>query len=383
MLAKHARAAALVFFMLPLVWTANARATEGPANVTTGKPVVEVAFVLDTTGSMGPLIEGAKRKIWSIATAIVDANPGAEIRMGLVAYRDVGDEYVTKTFNLTTDIQDLYANLLEFKARDGGDWPESVNEALHVGVTKLSWTQGSEICRIMFLVGDAPPHMDYAQDVKYPEVMRMARERGILVNAVQAGGARDTERVWREIAQMGNGRYIPIPQDGGHLVIIETPFDREIIELQGEINGTVIPYGPRRQRSDVENKTKQAAAAPASVATEMAGYMSRNAAKSGGEAITGNGDLVADIAAGRQKLASVKDDELPDTVRSLSATERQNLIDKQQAARKALNERMAKLVKQRDAHALEQAKKAPKPAADSFDRTVAETLKAQVKAKAF
>jgi hypothetical protein len=33
------------------------------------KPVIEVVFVLDTTGSMGPLIEGAKRKIWSIATA--------------------------------------------------------------------------------------------------------------------------------------------------------------------------------------------------------------------------------------------------------------------------------------------------------------------------
>ena len=101
------------------------------------KPTVEVAFVLDTTGSMGGLIEGAKRKIWSIATAIVDANPTAEIRMGLVAYRDIGDEYVTKTFNLTTDIQDLYANLLELKARGGGDWPESVNEALDVAVNKL------------------------------------------------------------------------------------------------------------------------------------------------------------------------------------------------------------------------------------------------------
>ena len=383
MLAKHARATALAFFMLPFVWIATARANEGTANAATGKPVVEVVFVLDTTGSMGPLIEGAKRKIWSIATAVVDANPGAEIRMGLVAYRDIGDDYVTKTFNLTTDIQDLYANLLEFKARGGGDWPESVNEALHVGVTKLSWTQGPEICRIMFLVGDAPPHMDYAQDVKYPEVMRMARERGIIVNAVQAGGARDTERVWREIAQMGDGRYIPIPQDGGHLVIIETPYDREIIELQGEINGTVIPYGPRRQRSDVENKTRQVAAAPASVATEMAGYMARNAAKSGGEAITGKGDLVADIAAGRQKLSSVKDDELPDAVRGMTATERQAFIDKQQGTRKALNERMAKLVKQRDTYAAEQASKAPKPAADSFDRMVAETLKTQVKPKTY
>jgi len=87
------------------------------ASISPAKPIVEVGFVLDTTGSMGPLIEGAKRKIWSIATSIVDTNPDAEIRMGLVAYRDIGDEYVTKVFPLTTDIQDLYANLLELRAR--------------------------------------------------------------------------------------------------------------------------------------------------------------------------------------------------------------------------------------------------------------------------
>ena len=81
------------------------------------KTTVEVAFVLDTTGSMGGLIEGAKRKIWSIASAIVDSNPDAEVRIGLVAYRDIGDDYVTKKFDLTADIQDLYANLLELKAR--------------------------------------------------------------------------------------------------------------------------------------------------------------------------------------------------------------------------------------------------------------------------
>jgi len=369
-----ARAAALAFFVLPLLWSAQAAAT-----TVTGKPVVEVAFVLDTTGSMGPLIEGAKRKIWSIATAIVDANPDAEIRMGLVAYRDIGDEYVTKKFELTKDIQDLYANLLELRARGGGDWPESVNEALEVAVTKLSWTQGAEICRIMFLVGDAPPHMDYAQDTKYPEVLRMARDRGIIVNAVQAGGARDTERVWRDIAQMGHGRYIPIPQDGGHLVVIETPYDHDIIELQDEINGTVIPYGPRRQRSDVEHKTKQAAAAPASVATDMAGYLSRNAARTSGEVITGNGDLVADLKAGRQKLSAVKDDDLPDALRGMSAAERRAFIDRQMAKRPSLNERMAALVKQRDSYVREQAKKAPAPAANSFDRAVADALSVQIK----
>jgi hypothetical protein len=379
MFAKLVRALAPVCLVAVLA-TPSLASPEAPEfGAKTSKPIVEVAFVLDTTGSMGPLIEGAKRKIWSIATAIVDANPTAEIRMGLVAYRDIGDEYVTKTFNLTTDIQDLYANLLELKARGGGDWPESVNEALEVSVTKLSWTQGGDICRIMFLVGDAPPHMDYAQDKKYPEVIRMANDRGITVNAVQAGGARDTERVWREIAQRGNGRYIPIPQDGGHLVIIETPWDTEIIELQGRINGTVIPYGPRAQRSSVEQKTKQITAAPAPVATEMAGYLSKRGAAQYGEAVTGRGDLVADVSAGRPKLDAVKDEDLPDTLRAMKPAERQAAIDKNLAERKDLNARLSALVKKRDAYALEQRKNAPAKTADSFDRAVAETLKAQIK----
>jgi hypothetical protein len=342
------------------------------------KPIVEVAFILDTTGSMGPLIEGAKRKIWSIATEIIDTNPKAEIRMGLVAYRDIGDEYVTKKFDLTTDIQDLYANLLELKARGGGDWPESVNEALEVGVTKLAWTQGPGIDRIMFLVGDAPPHMDYKQDTKYPEVIRMARDRGIVVNAVQAGGARDTERVWREIAQRGDGAYIPIPQDGGQVLVIETPWDIEIIELQSRINGTVIPYGPRAQRDSVHQKTSQLAAAPRATAPEMASYLNKSGGRSG-EAVTGRGDLVADVVSGRQKLDSVKDDDLPDNLRALKPAQRQAEIDKSMATRKALTDRMTELVKKRDAYVLAQRKSAPAKPADSFDRAVAETLKAQIK----
>jgi len=347
------------------------------------KPVVEVAFVLDTTGSMASLIEGAKRKIWSIATTIIDENPGAEIRMGLVAYRDIGDEYVTRRVELTTDIQDLYARLLELRARGGGDWPESVNEALHEGVTKLVWTQGPDVSRIVFLVGDAPPHMDYAQDVKYPDALKIARERDIVVNAVQAGEARDTMRVWREIAQMGNGVYIPIPQDGGKVVVIETPYDIEIIELQERLNGTVLPYGPRYKRSSVEQKTRQASAAPAPMAADMAGYLNKRArqAPSGSaEAITGDGDLVADVSAGRQQLATVKDDELPDAIRALKPEERQEAITKRMNERGMVNERMTALVKQRDAFIAEQQKKRqPAKAADSFDQAVQSTLRTQIK----
>jgi hypothetical protein len=343
------------------------------------RPTVEVAFVLDTTGSMGGLIEGAKRKIWSIATAIVDANPGAEIRMGLVAYRDIGDDYVTRKIELTTDIQDLYASLLELKARGGGDWPESVNEALDVAVNKLTWTSGGDTRRIVFLVGDAPPHMDYAQDTKYPITLSVAKQKDIIVNAVLAGNAIDTERVWRDIAQHGNGRFIPIPQDGGQVVIIETPYDEDIIILQREINGTVIPYGPRAMQRHTEDQTLQlsrmAAAAPAQ-ASEMASYINKRA-KSTAEAVTG-GDLVADVSNGRNSVSAIKEEELPDNLRAMKPQARLDEVNKQMNQRKLLNEKLAALVAKRDNYVAEQRAKAP-PKASSFDRVVEDTLKAQIK----
>ncbi|CAN5452449.1 hypothetical protein BH11PSE4_BH11PSE4_39760 [soil metagenome] len=366
-----ARAFALALSALPL--TAALSAAHA-------RPTVEVAFVLDTTGSMGGLIEGAKRKIWSIATAILDSNPDAEIRMGLVAYRDIGDDYVTKTFELTADIQDLYANLLEVRARGGGDWPESVNEALDVAVNKMHWTDNKDTYRIVFLVGDAPPHMDYAQDTKYSTTLAVARQKDIIVNAVLAGSARDTERVWRDIAQRGDGRFIPIPQDGGQVVVIETPYDREIIILQNEINRTVIPYGPAPMQKRTEDQTRQlskvAAAAP-SQASDMASYINKRA-RATSEAVTGGGDLVSDVAAGRQKLDDVKDDELPNDLRRLAPEQRAAELATQIATRKALNAKLAASVQKRDGFVAAQRDKAP-PKTSSFDREVEATLRAQLK----
>ncbi len=340
------------------------------------KPVVEVAFVLDTTGSMSGLIENAKRKIWSIATSIVDANPDAEVRMALVAYRDIGDEYVTKKFDLTTDIQGLYGELLKFRAQGGGDWPESVNEALDVAVTKLNWSQEKHVRRIVFLVGDAPPHMDYAQDRKYPEVLKDAKARGIIVNAVQAGPARDTERFWREIAQLGEGKYIPIPQDGGVALIIETPYDRQILELQIRLNRTVLPYGKRAQQMDIRNRLENVAAAPSATATDIAVY--QNKVRRG--VVSTDGDLVADTAAGRVKLESVPEAELPESLQKLAPAARKAEIEKQSAERKALDAELSELVKKRDDYAAAERKKQPQNAKkDSFDQVVEDTLRMQIK----
>ena len=336
--------------------------------------------MLDTTGSMGPLIEGAKRKIWSIATSIVDTNPDAEIRMGLVAYRDIGDEYVTKVFPLTTDIQDLYANLLELRARGGGDWPESVNEALHVGVTKLTWTQGDEVRRIMFLVGDAPPHMDYAQDIKYPEVMkhraraRHHRQRGAGRRRARhrAGVARDRADGPRPLHPDPAGRR----PDRDHRDAVRHR-DPGIAGPHQRHSHSVRPAPSALGRAQEDRAVRRSAAIGRLRDGRL--YGKRSAGLASAEAVTGAGDLVADVTAGRQKLGAVKDDDLPDALRPMSPAQRQAEIDKQMTERKSLNARMSELVKKRDAHVVEQRKKEPKKPGNSFDRVVEETLKAQIR----
>lgn len=145
---------------------------------------VQVTFVLDTTGLMMDLIEGAKQKIWSIANSILDVNPNAEISMALIGYRDRGDEYVLRQHHMTRDVQGIYSDLRRFTADGGGDTPELVNEALEAAVRGQDWAEGDDIRRIIFLVGDAPPHMDYQDGPRYSEVVAEARDKGIIVNTI-------------------------------------------------------------------------------------------------------------------------------------------------------------------------------------------------------
>src|SRR6266516_1474312 len=121
--------------VLGLAWPAGAadkKEEKKPAK----QPQVEVVFCLDTTGSMGGLINAAKQKIWSICNQIAAGKPTPRLKVRLVAYRDRCDEYITKVFDLTEVLDAVHTNLMGFVAAGGGDFPESVNQALNESVTR-------------------------------------------------------------------------------------------------------------------------------------------------------------------------------------------------------------------------------------------------------
>jgi hypothetical protein len=367
-----------------LAGTAAAAAPGLPA-APAARPRVEVAFVLDSTGSMGGLIEGAKQKIWSIANAIIaprpdGSHPAAErsapqVRIGLIAYRDRGDEYVTRFHDLTEDIDAVFANLQSFQAEGGGDDEESVNQALYEAVHRLGWSADPQVLKIVFLVGDYPPHMDYRGEVRYPETCREAAARGLIVNTVQCGDVPETTRAWMEIARLAEGSYVALEQSG-NMQAVATPYDEEIARLSGEVGRTVVAWGARERRDEAEAKSRAAAKAPAAVAADRAAF---NLA-TGGKAIQGSGDLVEDLLSGEADLAKIKKEELPPLMRGMSLEEQKAYLSGQQAAREKLNLRLSELAALRAAY-LRQEQQRLAGAGDSFDRKVAEIVGAQLERK--
>src|SRR5882724_4993281 len=126
-------------------------AESAPVPAPVEKPKVEVVFCLDTTGSMGGLIDAAKQKIWAICNQVAGGKPTPQLKVGLVAFRDRGDDYVTKVFDLTEDLDAIHTHLMGFKAAGGGDFPESVNQALHEAVAKVNWSKNKKTLKIIFL----------------------------------------------------------------------------------------------------------------------------------------------------------------------------------------------------------------------------------------
>ncbi len=353
-----------------------------PINTTlpVNRPVIDVVFVLDTTGSMSGLIDAAKEKIWSIASSMASAQPTPIIRMGLVGYRDRGDEYVTRVVDLSSDIDTMYATLMQFAANGGGDGPESVNQALHEAVASMSWSQEGNAYKVIFLVGDAPPHMDYPDDVKYPQTLALAADKGIVVNTIQCGNAVDAKQPWQQIASIGHGSYFNVDQ-AGSAVAIATPFDADLARLSAALDETRLYYGTKEEKARTQAKvdatdTLHAFASPASQARRAA----FNASAAGEINAIGENELVSDVASGRVDLAKVEADKLPEPLQAMSVEDRKKVVGESAAKRNELQQQIKALADQRDHYAAAQIA-ASGGAKDSLDDKIYGAVREQAEKK--
>jgi len=320
-----------------------------PTATTTQRPKVEVVFVLDTTGSMGGLIQAAKEKIWSIASNMASAQPAPEIRMGLIAYRDRGDNYVTKVIDLSSDLDSVYAALMDFQADGGGDGPESVNLALREAVEKIHWSQDGQVYKTVFLVGDAPPHA-YPDEMQTAQILQNALQRGIVVNTVQCGQWQETQQTWQQIAGLGKGEYFQVDQ-AGSAVAIATPYDKKLAELSEKLDKTRLYYGSEEEKAKKRSKLAATDKLHSEASVESrARRAAFNISASGKKNLIGENELVDDVASGRVDLDNIEQENLPAAMKPLSREQQAAVIKETADERKDLQKQIADLAEQRDSY---------------------------------
>ena len=315
----------------------------------TAKPKIDVVFVLDTTGSMSDLIQTAKEKIWSIATTMASAQQAPEIRIGLVAYRDRGDAYVTRVVDLSADLDSVYATLMDFQANGGGDGPESVNKALYDAVHTMSWSQQDQAYQVIFLVGDAPPHMDY-NEVRYPEIVASALDKGIVINTIQCGEMPMTVGPWTQIAGLSHGEFFQVEQAGG-AVAFNTPFDEKIAELSAQLDDTRLYFGTEEEKEKMQGKVAATDKIHAGLSLASRARRAEFNASEGGRAnLLGENELVAAVADGTVALDELDQDSLPEPLKAMAPAAQEAFVAELSEKREDLQRQIRALSEDRSGY---------------------------------
>ena len=196
---------------------------------------MDIVFAVDATGSMGDEIRYLQAELYDVIEKIKRGNPGLNLNMGSVFYRDKEDAYLTVQQDLTSDINKVMDFMKAQSADGGGDEPEGVDAAMEVAIGKFKWREDAR-ARVMFLVLDASPHHDKETMEKLNKYTIMAAEKGIrIVPIVCSGIDKASEYLMRSMALATNGNYIFLTDHSGigdkHIAPSTDKFDVETLNI--------------------------------------------------------------------------------------------------------------------------------------------------------
>ncbi len=160
---------------------------------------IDLAFVLDTTGSMSEEIDAVKHTIRTVADKLSTAQ--TDVRIGLVEYKDRSDSVVTRTYPFSSNLRSFAHKIDGIVASGGGDLPEDMQRGVGEAIDKLQW-KSDAVTRMVVVIADAPPHLDYQDETSFADSAKRAAARGIKLFTVSASGMNHTgQLVMRQMAQ--------------------------------------------------------------------------------------------------------------------------------------------------------------------------------------
>ncbi len=321
------------------------------------KPLVQIAILLDTSGSMQGLIEQAKSQLWKICNEFIKARQDGVAPDVQVALYEYGKSslkaetgWIRQIQPLTQDLDKISEELFALRT-NGGD--EYCGWVIKCAVEELAWNPAADVYKAIFIAGNEP----FTQGkVNYAESCKAAITKGIIVNTIHCGSEADgVNTKWKDGADLADGKYLVIDQNRA-VVSIATPQDKEIATLGVELNKTYLAYGVAGKASasrQVAQDANVAALAPTSGAV-----VQRSVAKASANYQNSAWDLVDAAKDKNFEISKLKTEELPAEMQKMDSAERKAFVEKNSQERAELQAKINQLNREREKYVAQRMKEA-------------------------
>jgi len=348
--------------------------------VSTGKPEIQLAILLDTSNSMDGLINQARTQLWNIVNELSGTarhGQSPELQIALYEYGNdrlaVKDGYIRQVLPFTIDLDKVSEKLFGLTTMGGQEY---CGQVIKVATDSLSWSPKSEVMKLIFIAGNEPftqGHVDYHVSCK------SAIAKGITVNTIHCGSEQEgISGGWQQGALLADGSYSFIDANQ-HEPVIPTPHDTTLQKLNTALNNTYIPYGRQGSVGQRNQNLQDTNALHASVGTSS----SRVAAKASAQYSNASWDLVDAVQNNTVKLAKVKLADLPLVMQKQTPRERRAYIEKQAAARTQLRQQIAHTNTARTAFLTQAMKKRGIAVTSTLQTAISSALRKQAQKQGF
>ena len=340
------------------------------------KPLVQLAILLDTSGSMEGLIEQAKTQLWKIVNEMALAKKSGESPRLEVALYEYGkssipesEGYLRMIVPLSVDLDRISEELFQLKTNGGSEY---CGKVIQSAAKELQWTRSNNHLKVIFIAGNEP----FTQgNVDYRTACKDAISKGIIINTIFCGNFQEgIQTQWKDGADLSDGKYMNIDHNQ-ELVHINAPQDKEIADLGKKLNDTYVAYGKKGYEMRERQKMQDSNAATKGEAV----LAQRSMAKAAPQYNNAAWDIVDAEKEGKVKVEELDEDQLPEEMKKMSKEEKKKYIETKRKERETIQEKINQLRKERDKYVA--GKRKETAGENTLDAAVIKAVREQAKQK--
>ena len=342
------------------------------------KPLIQMAILLDTSGSMEGLIEQAKTQLWKIVNEMALAKQkGISPRLECALYEygkssiPSSEGYMRMIAPLSEDLDLLSEELFKLRTNGGSEYCGMVIQS---AVRGLKWTKSNDHLKVIFIAGNEP----FTQGtVDYKNACKESITNGIIVNTIFCGNYQTgINTQWKDGADLADGKYMNIDHHK-KIAHISAPQDKEIVAMGKQLNQTYVAYGKTGGQKKERQKRQDLNAASVNEAV----MVQRSVTKASKQYTNVAWDLVDAEKEGKVKIEELDEKDLPEEMKKMSKKERKEYIEKKKKEREEIQGKINKLREERDKYVAEQRKKGS--AEETLDEAIIKTIRDQAEKKKY